>query len=67
MHKIGILGNGFVGSAVASGFALHADVRVYDIDPKKSIHSFEEVMESEFIFICVPTPMNINNSNKIDL
>jgi len=67
MFKIGIIGNGFVGSAIASGFALHADVYVYDVDPKRTINTFKEVLECEFIFICVPTPMNINNSNKIDL
>ena len=67
MYKVGIIGNGFVGSAIASGFALHADVRVYDADPKKTINSFEEVMECEYVFIAVPTPMNLDNNNKIDL
>ena len=67
MYNIGIIGNGFVGSAIASGFALHAKVFVYDADPKKSINTFEEVMKCDFIFIAVPTPMNINDENKIDL
>ena len=31
MYSIGILGNGFVGSAIASGFGLHADVKIYDV------------------------------------
>ena len=67
MYNIGIIGNGFVGSAIASGFALHANVCVYDADPKKTINTFEEVVDCEFIFIAVPTPMNIMNANKIDL
>ena len=67
MYNIGIIGNGFVGSAIASGFALHAKVFVYDVDPKRSINAFEEVMKCDFIFIAVPTPMSINNENKIDL
>ena len=67
MHSIGIIGNGFVGSAVASGFSSHADVKVYDIDPRRSSHTFEEVINSEFIFVAVPTPMNISDGNKIDL
>ena len=37
--KIGIIGNGFVGSAIMHGFILHVnDILVYDIDPKRSTH-----------------------------
>ena len=28
MYKVGIVGNGFVGSAIANGFGLHARVKV---------------------------------------
>ena len=65
--SIGIIGNGFVGSAIAAAFGLVADVYVYDIDDKKRTHTFQEVIQnSEFIFICVPTPM-CEASGKIDL
>ena len=41
--KIGIIGRGFVGSAVEFGFSPNtgcdAEVRVYDKDPTKSIHT----------------------------
>ena len=67
MYNIGIIGNGFVGSAIASGFALHAKVFVYDADTKKSINTFEEVVDCDFVFVAVPTPMNLDNENKIDL
>jgi nucleotide sugar dehydrogenase len=67
MYTVGIIGNGFVGSAVASAYALHAHVCVYDADDKKSLHTLEEVLNCEFIFVCVPTPMNLENGNKIDL
>tara|TARA_Y100000034_G_scaffold4708_1_gene5469 strand:- start:890 stop:1750 length:861 start_codon:yes stop_codon:yes gene_type:complete len=67
MFKVGIIGNGYVGSSVAHGFSSHTDVYAYDIDPDKTINSFEAVMECEFIFICVPTPMNISDENKADL
>jgi UDPglucose 6-dehydrogenase len=68
MKNIGIIGNGFVGSAIASGFSLHAHVRIYDADSRRSTHTFEEVVnESEFIFVSVPTPMNIGNGGEIDL
>lgn len=54
---VGVIGVGFVGSAVARGFNLFADVRTYDIDPNKCTHSFEEVVMSDFVFVCLPTPM----------
>ena len=68
MKNVGIIGNGFVGSAIASGFGLHADVKVYDADERRSTHSFEEVVNnSEFVFVSVPTPMNIAEGGEIDL
>jgi len=67
MKTIGIIGNGFVGSAIASGFGLHAEIKIYDIDPLKSTHTFEEVVSCEFVFVSVPTPMNASDENKIDL
>ena len=46
--KIGIVGKGFVGSAVQFGFSPNvgcdAEVRVYDIDPNKSTHTLEETV-----------------------
>jgi len=64
--KIGIIGNGYVGSSVIFGFSLHADILVYDKIKEKSINSLEEVLEkSEFVFIAVPTPMNLK-TNKFD-
>ena len=63
MKKIGIIGRGFVGSAVEFGFSAQcgcsAQLKSYDIDPKKSKDSLEEtVNESDFIFLSVPTPSN---------
>lgn len=57
--KVGIVGNGFVGSAMLHGFMLHVDdVMIYDNNPKRSTHSLEEVVNfCEVVFICVPTPM----------
>ena len=66
-YKVGIIGNGYVGSSIAYGFSSHADVYAYDIDPNKAVDSFDEVMDCEFVFICVPTPMNVSNHNKADL
>ena len=59
MYNIGIIGNGFVGSAVAHGFSLCADLRIYDKNEKLSTHSFDDVVKnSEFIVVAVPTPSN---------
>jgi len=57
--KIGIIGNGFVGSAILHGFILHvSDIMIYDKDPKRSTHSMKDLVHnSDVIFVCVPTPM----------
>tara|TARA_R110000782_G_scaffold26299_5_gene67569 strand:+ start:670 stop:1575 length:906 start_codon:yes stop_codon:yes gene_type:complete len=70
--KIGIIGRGFVGSAVQFGFSPNvgcdAEVRVYDKDVSKSTHSLEETInESDFIFLSVPTPSNTDGSMNIDI
>lgn len=60
--KIGIIGGGFVGSAIARYFERKGeDVKVYD--KFKDSHKAEEVLHQDFIFIAVPTPFN----KKIDL
>lgn len=68
MSKIGIIGNGFVGSAIAFGFGLHAEIKIYDKNNSKSMNTLEEVVNgSEFIFLSLPTPMSLNKNGKIDL
>ena len=56
---VGIIGNGFVGSAILHGFILHVDnIMIYDRDPQRSTHSMKDLAtSSDVIFICVPTPM----------
>lgn len=65
--KIGIVGKGFVGSAVQHGFSPNvgcdAEVRVYDKNPARSLHSLKDtVNESNFVFVSVPTPSNNDGS-----
>ena len=72
MYKIGIIGNGFVGSSVAFGFSAqtgcNADVKIYDKDESKSTHSLSEVLhQSDFIFVSVPTPSNKDGSINLDI
>ena len=71
-QRIGIVGRGFVGSAVQFGFSPNVgcdvEVRVYDVDLNKSTHTLEEtVNESDFIFLSVPTPSNRDGSINIDI
>ncbi len=66
-HNIGIIGKGFVGTAVAHGFSnstgYDATIRIYDKDPSKSQDSLEDVvLKSDFIFISVPTPSSADGS-----
>lgn len=65
--SVGIVGMGFVGGAIFRGFNLYADVKGYDIDPKKSTHSLEEVANCDFVFVAVPTPMENVEGGKADL
>lgn len=70
--SIGIIGKGFVGTAVAHGFShqtgYKADIRIYDVDPNKSQNSLEEtVNKSEFIFLSVPTPADKNGNNDLSI
>lgn len=60
--KVGILGIGFVGTAVSKSFNFHADVVLVDKDPIKSLHKFEDLLECEAIFVCVPSPSNPDGS-----
>lgn len=59
MNKIGIIGCGYVGTATAEGFAGNSDNKIFRYDKyKETPNTLSEVVnESEFIFICVPTPI----------
>lgn len=71
--NIGIIGRGFVGSAVEYGFSPQtgcdgSNTRIYDKDPGKSQNSLEEVVtKSDFIFLSVPTPSNLDGSCNLDI
>jgi UDPglucose 6-dehydrogenase len=65
MYKVGIIGNGFVGEAQAFAFSPTAEIRIYDTNPLKSTHSIQDVCECDFVFICVPTPMQSDGTQDI--
>jgi len=64
-YKFGIIGMGFLGSAITHGFGLHADIKIHD--KYKDYDSLEDVVEhADYIWMCLPTPMNMENG-EIDL
>ena len=72
MKKIGIIGKGFVGSAVAHGFSeatgYQAEIKIFDKNPLRSTNSLEElVTSSDVIFISVPTPSNKDGSINLEI
>ena len=69
---IGIIGSGFVGSAVRYGFSpnvgVDADVKVDDKNPSRSTHTLQEVVVgSDIIFLSVPTPSNKDGTINLDI
>ena len=58
--NIGVIGQGYVGTAIKLGFQDHYKVLTYDkFDLAKSTHPkiSDLVEETKVIFVCVPTPM----------
>ena len=68
MYNLGIVGRGFVGSAVEFGFSPQTgcdvdNMWIYDKDKSKSLHTLEDVViHSDIIFLSVPTPSNEDGS-----
>lgn len=62
---VGIIGNGFVGESTAFAFSPTNDVKIYDINSLRSTHTIEEVHNCEYVFVCVPTPMDFNGKQDI--
>lgn len=58
MKTIGIIGQGFVGSAVNEGLAKFYNIETFDIVKDSTCKSIEEVtIKSDVVFVCLPTPM----------
>ena len=62
MQKVGIIGNGFVGNSIAFGFSPTHEIRIHDKDPNRNMNTLEEVLECDYIFVAVPTPMHEDGS-----
>ena len=64
---IGIIGNGFVGNAVAKGFEDRLDVLICDLDKDKSTHTMMQTLRCDYVFVCLPTPMISAEGGKCNL
>lgn len=53
--KLGLLGRGTVGSAVYEGLAKHLGHQMSFFDPAYPETKFEDILDTECVFICVPT------------
>ena len=61
--RIGIVGNGYVGKATALLSNPQVTCLAYDILPEACVPpetTLEQVADTEIVFVCVPTPMEIN-------
>lgn len=62
---VGIIGNGFVGESMAFAFSPISEVKIYDINPLRTNCTLDEVHECDYVFVCVPTPMDFNGKQDI--
>ena len=62
--KLGLIGQGFVGSAVKEVMSNYYEVNTYDLEPHKcNCSTLRELVNiSDVIFVCVPTPMKKDGS-----
>jgi nucleotide sugar dehydrogenase len=58
--KVGICGCGFVGNAILQFFVKQDNIQTYVYDKFKKINSFNTLLDSEILFICLPTNYDEN-------
>ena len=65
-NTIGVIGQGFVGTAIREGFKNFVDIETYDKFKQSTCNSLEQLSEkAKIIFVCLPTPMK--KSGECDL
>ncbi len=66
--NIGVVGQGYVGTAVKTIFEKYYDVDSYDLHKDSSCDSLAALVgKTTILFVCLPTPMNKNGSCNIDI
>jgi len=56
--KVGIIGKGIVGGAIAKSTAPSAEIYIVDSDPEKGTHTYDDLFECDGVFVCTPTPQS---------
>lgn len=64
--KIGIIGLGTVGNAIALNVD-YPPAKIIDIDSKKNNSNYQEILDTDAIFVCVPSPMNTDKSCNVSI
>jgi len=66
---IGIIGQGYVGTAIKEGFQHHYEIFTYDKydEEKSTANLWTLALRSNVIFVCVPTPMNTDGTCHTDI
>ena len=66
--KLGVVGQGFVGTAVREVMSNYYECNTFDIKQDCNCDTLRElVTKSDIIFVCVPTPMNRDGSCNTDI
>ena len=67
--KIGIIGQGFVGTAVKEGLKQFYEIDTFDLDKtKRDVDYIEDIIDrNNIIFVCLSTPMNQDGSCNTDI
>jgi len=62
--KVGIIGQGFVGTAVKEGLKQFYQIDTFDLDEsKRDVDYIEDIIDrNNIIFVCLPTPMKKDGS-----
>lgn len=70
MRTVGIVGQGFVGTAIREGMKHVFDIQTFDLNPEKSstCKNLEELCKkTDIVFVCLPTPMKEDGSCDISI
>lgn len=59
MISVGIIGVGFVGGAILQSFIEHK-ICVIPYDKYKNIGNFEDILDTDILFLCLPTLYNVD-------